>query len=172
MSRKVCIIQGQYLLGGRIRLGTVEQTRQCLEVAVELFHSDKKLTYWNPIGLLQRVRNIILKHLAGVKMKHGLKMKLDAFTERRPTFGRSLCMRDFEDILPRYLHHWAFITFSQGCLASSERRFPSNLKGFAAAVATASFASSTFLVASSHDIFAAAMVVGGALTFFYLVHIF
>ncbi len=48
---KVCIIQGQYFLGGWIGLGTVEQTRQRLEVAVKLFHSDKELMYRNPIGL-------------------------------------------------------------------------------------------------------------------------
>ena len=108
MSRKVCVIQGQYLLGGCIYLGTVEQARQRLEVAVELFHLDEKLMYQNPIGLLQRVHNIIFKQLAGVKTKHGLKMKLDTLSEGGPVFGGSLGMRDTEDILPRCLRDLCF----------------------------------------------------------------
>ena len=103
LMNKMLAVQGQYLLGGCICLGTVEQTRQRLKVAVELFHSDKKLTYRNPIGLLQRVRNIVLKCLAGIKTKHCLKMKLDAVSEGGPLFGGSLGMRDTEDILPRCL---------------------------------------------------------------------
>ena len=103
MSRTVCVIQGQYFLGRRIGLGTVEQTRQHLKVAVELFHLDGKLTYRNPIGLFQRVRYIVLERLAGVKTKHGLEVKFYTLSEGRPTFGGSLGMRSAEDILPRRL---------------------------------------------------------------------
>ncbi len=82
MSRKVCVIQGQYFLGGRIGLGTVEQTRQCLKVAVKLFHLDKKLMYWNLIGLFQHVRDEVFEHLTGVKTKQGLEMEFYTFLER------------------------------------------------------------------------------------------
>ena len=76
MSRKVCVIQGQYFRGGRIGLGTVEQTRQRLKLAVKLFHSDKELTYGNPIGIFYRVCDVVFEHLASVKTKHGLEVKL------------------------------------------------------------------------------------------------
>ena len=60
MCHKVDVIKRQYLLGGLIRLRAVEQAGQCLEVAVELFYSDNKLTYRNPVRLLQRVHYIVL----------------------------------------------------------------------------------------------------------------
>ena len=45
VSRKICVIKGQYFIGGQICLWAVEQARQHLKVAVQLFHSDKKLMY-------------------------------------------------------------------------------------------------------------------------------
>ena len=81
VSREVSVIQGQYFLGRRIRLGTVKQARQRLEIAVKLFDSDEKLTYRNPIGLFQRVRDVVLERLAGVKTKHGLEVKFDTLLE-------------------------------------------------------------------------------------------
>ena len=81
MSREVSVIQGQYFLGRRICLGTVKQARQRLEIAVKLFDSDEKLTYRNPVGLLQRVRDVVLERLTGVKTKQGLEVKFDTLSE-------------------------------------------------------------------------------------------
>ncbi len=50
---------------------------------------------------------------------------------------------------------WAFVTFSQGCLASLESRLPYNLNQFAPTVVMASFASLTFAVPSLHAVLAA-----------------
>ena len=63
MCREVGIIKRQYLLGGLICLRAVEQAGQCLEVAVELFYSDKELTYRNSVRLLQHVGDEILEGL-------------------------------------------------------------------------------------------------------------
>ncbi len=70
MSRKVSIIKRQYLLGSLISLWAVVQAGQCLEVAVKLFYSDKKLTNRNPVGLFQRIRDVILEGLARVMTEH------------------------------------------------------------------------------------------------------
>ena len=70
MIRKVSIIKRQYLLGGLISLRAVEQAGQCLEVAVELFNSDKKMTNRNPVGFLQRVGDVILEGLTCIMMEH------------------------------------------------------------------------------------------------------
>jgi hypothetical protein len=70
MCHEVSIIKRQYLLGGLISLRAVEQAGQGLDVAVELFYSDKKLTYQNPVRLLQRVCDLVLKGLARIMMEH------------------------------------------------------------------------------------------------------
>ena len=81
MCHEVSVIKRQYLLGGLISLWAVEQARQCLEVAVKLLYSDKKLTYRNPVGLLQRIHNIVLEGLARAMTKHPQQVERDALIE-------------------------------------------------------------------------------------------
>ena len=78
VSCEVGVIQGQYLLSGLISLRAVKQAGQCLEVAVELFYSDKKLTYRDPVGLLQCVGDVVLEGLAHIMMEHLKQMEGDA----------------------------------------------------------------------------------------------
>ena len=70
MSCKVSVIKGQYLLGSLISLCAVIQAGQCLEVAVELFYLDEKLTYRNPVELFQRICDIILEGLTRIMTEH------------------------------------------------------------------------------------------------------
>jgi hypothetical protein len=69
-QQEVSGIEGQYLLSDLIGLWAIKQAGQCLEVAVELLYSDKKLTYQDPDGFLQCVGDIILEGLAHIMMKH------------------------------------------------------------------------------------------------------
>jgi hypothetical protein len=71
----------QYLLAGRISLRAVEQAGQCLEVAIELFYLDKKLTYRNPVRFLQRIRDVVLEGLTRVMTEHLQQVKRDALVE-------------------------------------------------------------------------------------------
>ena len=50
-----------------VGLWTVVQAWESLKVAVELFYLDKKLTYRNPIGLLQCIGDVLLECLSSIK---------------------------------------------------------------------------------------------------------
>ena len=72
-------------------------------------------------------------------------------------------MGDIKDILPRCLHDLGLEDFSHGCQASSERMFAEGSNGFALAVATASFASLTFLAALLRAFLEASMAAASAM---------
>ena len=55
---KFCIHEGFYPLRMRTRTGAEEQTREILDVAVQLQHALNKLTNKNLVGLLQAVCDI------------------------------------------------------------------------------------------------------------------
>ena len=72
MRRKVSLIQGQYLLGCLVGLWTIVEAWESLEVAVGMFYLDKKLMHQDPIGLLQRIVDVVLEAFSSIKLKHNL----------------------------------------------------------------------------------------------------
>ena len=112
MGHEVGVIKRQYLLGGLISLRVVEQAWQCLEVAVELFYSDKKLTYRNLVRLLQRVGDVVLEGLARIMTEHLQQVKRGALIERVLSLGRSLQLCDSFHVFPRTVSHLGLYDFS------------------------------------------------------------
>ena len=114
MCLEVGIIKRQYLLGGLISLRVVEQAGQCLEVAFELFYSDKKTDVSKPGLASQCVCDVVLEGLARVMTEHLQQVKHDALVEQVPTLvGVSRCVTPFTSS-QGLLVTWAFIIFSHG----------------------------------------------------------
>ena len=95
--------------------------------------------------LFQRVDDIVLECLTGIKME----MELYTWKGDRPLVGVLVCGTPKTSSQGASVT-WALMIFSHGCQALSEKRFMLSSNGFAPAVTTASFASLTFLAASSH----------------------
>jgi hypothetical protein len=92
MSCEISILKWDDRFGCRIHLRAVEQPKEALKVTVQLFHSHKELPNWNPVWLLQSVRDVELDHLSCIGAEYRLKVECHAIQEGGPGFPCLLVM--------------------------------------------------------------------------------
>ena len=76
LSYKIGILEWRDWFGCRVCLQAIEQARQTNEVTVQLLSVHEELLNWNPVWLLQHVRDVELNHLNCIVMEYSLKWSI------------------------------------------------------------------------------------------------